>query len=113
MFIISRNQLHERGLVRAYGCKLAKRYGAQAVTNLNDICVKHRIPVPSRNYWEKVAAGIKVNKTHYRSISDTVLNKITIDGNRSFQEGHQSDKDVQKAVIVELKRSQSLKLKLY
>ena len=89
--------------------KLAMRYGA-SFTNLKDICLKHRIPLPSCNYWEKVAAGIKVKKTHYRSISDSLLNEITIDGNHPLQKGRKSDEDAEGCHCGE-KRFQSFKFK--
>ncbi|SCA56014.1 conserved hypothetical protein [Candidatus Terasakiella magnetica] len=59
--------------------KLAAEYGISDV-GLKQICDKHRIPVPGRGYWAKVAAGKKVKKTHFREVKDPSVNRIRIYG---------------------------------
>ncbi len=59
--------------------KVAAEYGISDV-GLKKICDKHRIPVPGRGYWAKVAAGKKVKKAHFREVSDPSVNRIRIYG---------------------------------
>lgn len=59
--------------------KVAADYGISDVA-LKKICDKHRIPVPGRGYWAKKAAGKKVERGHFRAITDLAINQITIYG---------------------------------
>jgi len=45
---------------------------------LRKICERHRVPVPGRGYWAKLAAGKPAAKSPFREISDTALNCILI-----------------------------------
>ena len=59
--------------------KVAADFGISDVA-LKKIYDKHRIPVPGRGYWAKKAAGKKVDKAHFRAISDPGIERITIYG---------------------------------
>lgn len=59
--------------------KVAADYGISDVA-LKKICVKHRIPVPGRGYWAKKAAGKKVERAHFRAVSDPAIERIVIHG---------------------------------
>ncbi|MEQ9145435.1 MAG: hypothetical protein RLO08_13870 [Parvibaculaceae bacterium] len=59
--------------------KVAADYGISDVA-LKKICVKHRIPVPSRGYWAKKAAGKPVRHSHFRVVSDPTIEHIVIRG---------------------------------
>ena len=78
MIIVSRDQLHDEVWTEPM-TKVAKRYDISDVA-LKAVCDKHRIPTPPRGYWAKLAAGKKVRKTHYTSISDVTLNNVIISG---------------------------------
>lgn len=57
---LSRHELYDLVWSEAVS-KVAGRYNLSDV-GLKKICLKHRIPVPPRGYWQKVAAGKKVQK---------------------------------------------------
>lgn len=59
--------------------KIAADLGVSDVA-LKKICDKHRVPVPGRGYWAKVAAGKKVKRAHFRSVEDPALNRVMIYG---------------------------------
>jgi hypothetical protein len=44
------------------------------------ICDKHRIPVPGRGYWAKVAAGQAPRPAAFRDTADPLLNRIHVVG---------------------------------
>ena len=67
-------QVWERPMV-----DVAADYGISDV-GLKKICDKHRIPVPGRGYWAKKAAGKKVARAHFRTVSDPAVNRIMIQG---------------------------------
>lgn len=67
-------QVWERPMTR-----VAADYGISNV-GLKKICVKHRIPVPGRGYWAKKAAGKRVERTHFRTVTDPTVNRIVIYG---------------------------------
>jgi hypothetical protein len=64
--------------------KIAADYGISAVA-LHKICDKHRVPLPGRGYWAKLAAGQKVPKALYREVSDAQLNEVRIFGSAIAQ----------------------------
>lgn len=47
---------------------------------LKKVCVRHRVPVPPRGYWNRVHAGQKPAKAIFREISDPALNRVEIYG---------------------------------
>jgi hypothetical protein len=59
--------------------KVAADFGISNV-GLRKICVKHRIPVPGRGYWVKLAAGQPVKKAVFREVQDAALDRIRIGG---------------------------------
>ena len=59
--------------------KVAADYGISDVA-LKKICDKHRIPVPGRGYWAKKAAGKKVQRAHFRAVTDATVSRIMIHG---------------------------------
>jgi hypothetical protein len=59
--------------------KVAAGLGISDVA-VKKICDKHRIPVPGRGYWAKVAAGQRLRPAAFREISDPLLNRIQIVG---------------------------------
>lgn len=59
--------------------KVSADYGISDVA-LKKICDKHRIPVPGRGYWAKKAAGKRVERAHFRTITDPAINRIVIYG---------------------------------
>jgi hypothetical protein len=60
--------------------KVAADLGISDVA-VKKICDKHRIPVPGRGYWAKIAAGQQPRPATYREISsDPLLNRIHITG---------------------------------
>jgi hypothetical protein len=64
--------------------KIAADFGISAVA-LHKICDKHRVPLPGRGYWAKLAAGQKVPQALYREISDAQLNDVRIFGSAIAQ----------------------------
>lgn len=65
---LSRQELYDLVWSEAVS-KIAERYNMSDV-GLKKICLKHRIPVPPRGYWQKVAAGKKVQKIALPAIKD-------------------------------------------
>jgi hypothetical protein len=60
--------------------KVAADFGISDVA-VKKICDRHRIPVPGRGYWAKIAAGQQLRPATYREISsDLLLNRIHITG---------------------------------
>jgi hypothetical protein len=59
--------------------KVAAELGISDV-GLHKVCDKHRIPVPGRGYWAKVAAGQRPLKAHFREIIDQSLDRIEFVG---------------------------------
>tara|TARA_R110000868_G_scaffold198069_2_gene444355 strand:+ start:11850 stop:13067 length:1218 start_codon:yes stop_codon:yes gene_type:complete len=59
--------------------KVAAEYEISDVA-LKKICTKHRIPVPGRGHWAKLAAGKPVQRGHFRALSDPAVNSIRIYG---------------------------------
>lgn len=59
--------------------KVAADYGISDVA-LKKICTKHRISVPARGYWAKLAAGKPVQRGHYRAVDEDAINRIQIYG---------------------------------
>ena len=59
--------------------KVAADYGISDVA-LKKICIKHRIPAPARGDWAKKAAGKKVQRAYFRTISDPTIERILIHG---------------------------------
>lgn len=59
--------------------KVATELGISDV-GLHKVCDKHRIPVPGRGYWAKVAAGQQPPKAHFREVSDPMLDRIEFAG---------------------------------
>lgn len=59
--------------------KVAVELGISGVA-VKKICDKHRVPVPGRGYWAKLAAGQKVKPVAFRDISDPLLNRVLIRG---------------------------------
>ena len=57
--------------------KIAEELGISD-RGLAKICVRHRVPSPSRGYWARVAAGQKIKLPLYREVDDPSLNRITI-----------------------------------
>lgn len=65
---LSRQELYDLVWSEAVS-KVAARYNLSDV-GLKKICLKHRIPVPPRGYWQKVAAGKKVQKIALPAVTD-------------------------------------------
>jgi len=59
--------------------KVAEDLGISGAA-VKKICDKHRVSVPGRGYWAKLAAGQKVKPAAFREISDPLLNRIQIRG---------------------------------
>jgi hypothetical protein len=59
--------------------KVAAELGDSDVA-VKKICDKHRIPVPGRGYWAKIAAGQKLRPAPFREIADPLLNRVRIVG---------------------------------
>jgi hypothetical protein len=59
--------------------KVATDLGISDVA-VKKICDKHRIPVPGRGYWAKIAAGQKLRPAVFRDVSDPLLNRVRITG---------------------------------
>lgn len=59
--------------------KLAEEFGLSD-RGLAKICQRHRVPVPSRGYWAKLAAGQKVRQTRFHEVDDPQLNRVEITG---------------------------------
>src|SRR6056297_1088286 len=59
--------------------KVAADLGISAVA-LHKICRKHRVPVPPRGYWAKVAAGRPVIAAKLPTVKDPRLEEIGIIG---------------------------------
>jgi hypothetical protein len=64
--------------------KIAADFGISSVA-LHKICDKHRVPLPGRGHWAKLAAGQKVPQALYREISDAQLNDVRIFGSAIAQ----------------------------
>ncbi|MBV5269450.1 MAG: hypothetical protein JZU55_05450 [Afipia sp.] len=64
--------------------KIVAEFGISAVA-LHKICDKHRVPMPGRGYWAKLAAGHKVPKALYREVSHEQLNEVRIFGSAIAQ----------------------------
>lgn len=64
--------------------KIAAEFGISSVA-LHKICDKHRVPLPGRGYWAKLAAGQKVPSALYREIADAQLNEVRIFGSAIAQ----------------------------
>ncbi len=59
--------------------KVAADFGISDVA-LKKICDKHRIPVPGRGYWARMAAGKPVKTAIFRKVADAGLDRIVIRG---------------------------------
>lgn len=59
--------------------KVAAELGISDVA-LHKICKKHRVPVPGRGYWAKVAAGKPVRQALFHEVKDPDLNRVRIQG---------------------------------
>ncbi len=59
--------------------KVAEDLGISGVA-VKKICDKHRVPVPGRGYWAKLAAGQKVKPAAFREVADPLLNRVQIRG---------------------------------
>ncbi|MGE0667845.1 MAG: hypothetical protein AB7O49_14920 [Sphingomonadales bacterium] len=57
--------------------KVAADLGISDVA-LGKICIRHRIPVPGRGYWAKVAVGKSVRKSLFRELNDTSVEHVNI-----------------------------------
>lgn len=75
---LTRRELYDRVWGRPM-TKVAAELGISDV-GLHKICDKHRIPVPGRGYWAKVAAGKQPPKIHFREITDPSLDRIEFAG---------------------------------
>ncbi|WP_374650575.1 hypothetical protein [Dongia sp.] len=59
--------------------KIAAEFGISSVA-LHKICDKHRVPMPGRGYWAKLAAGQDVARAIFREVADVHLNEVRIFG---------------------------------
>jgi hypothetical protein len=75
---LSRRELYELVWARPI-TKVTADLGISDVA-LHKICLKHRIPAPTRGYWAKVAAGKAVKPAIFRELSDELINRIRISG---------------------------------
>jgi hypothetical protein len=75
---LSRRELYELVWARPI-TKVAVDLGISDVA-LHKICLKHRIPAPTRGYCAKVAAGKGVKPAIFRELSDELINRIPISG---------------------------------
>ncbi|TPL43583.1 hypothetical protein [Mesorhizobium sp. B2-4-6] len=57
--------------------KLAEEFGISD-RGLAKICMRHRVPSPSRGYWARLAAGQKIKRPLYRELNDPSLDRIEI-----------------------------------
>lgn len=73
---LSRRELYDLVWVRPM-IKVAAEFGISDV-GLNKICKRHRVPVPGRGYWAKLAAGKKVAKAPFRELADERLSQVAI-----------------------------------
>ena len=73
---LSRQDLYELVWARPV-TQVAEEFGLSDVA-LHKICKKHRVPVPARGYWAKLAAGKPVKRTAFRQIRDSYLDRIQI-----------------------------------
>jgi hypothetical protein len=75
---LTREELFEQVWKRPM-TKVAAGFGISDVA-LKKICDKHRVPVPGRGYWAKKAAGKKVQRAHFRAVTDAAISRIIIHG---------------------------------
>ena len=47
---------------------------------LKKVCIRHRVPVPPRDYWNKVHARQSPRKALFRDIDDAALDHVAIAG---------------------------------
>jgi hypothetical protein len=57
--------------------KIAEEFGISD-RDLAKICIRHRVPSPSRGYWARVTAGQKIKPPLYREVNDASLDRIEI-----------------------------------
>lgn len=57
--------------------KLAEEFNLSD-RGLAKICERHRVPVPPRGYWAKLAVGKKVKQTRLYDVDDPFLNRVDI-----------------------------------
>lgn len=74
--IISRRELYDLVWSKPIS-KLAPEFGLSD-RGLAKLCTRHRIPVPPRGYWAKLAAGANVEKTAFLELKDRSLDKVRI-----------------------------------
>jgi hypothetical protein len=75
---LTRRELYDLVWSKAVS-KVAEDLGISGVA-VKKICDRHRVPVPGRGYWAKLAAGQKVKPAAFREVSDPVLNRVQIRG---------------------------------
>lgn len=74
--VFTRRELYELVWSRPIQ-KLAEEFGISD-RGLAKICMRHRVPSPSRGYWARLAAGQKIKRPLYREVSDLSLDRIEI-----------------------------------
>lgn len=74
--VLSRRELYELVWSKPMS-KLAQEYGLSD-RGLAKLCFRHKVPVPPRGYWAKLAAGASVTQPPFLELRDRSLDQVAI-----------------------------------